>query len=901
VRLLAFALIAAAAPALAEPDPDPDPVPCDTVDADADGDGVHTCTRSDPVYSRNVPLPGLSFDAMLGIAPGAVGDRYGLGFAGATSLENRYVIDGANTTGLAYGDLALALPLDFLGSITVFGAPDATQAASTGGLVHVATRRGTNVVHGSAVVRIKPGALTAGAAQPEPAGTVAGETRRAYDADALVEVGGPIARRRAWFYLGAGARLVRVDVDRIVATQVDVDQDGRPDRDADGMPRRIEIERRRAENPTRQVPFIAKVNVAPAAAHQGSFAIFGVATRAEATGLFGEDAAVHQIERRTNVAAVAAWSSAFGGGETELEATLAWYGLRATRGGRAGGDAVPQWSVTLDPRTAAARGLESARVAEACEDGSTRDPFPLIANCPGAHTYAIGGPGQLGGEAQDRWTARVAAARRVRAAGHHRVSAGLELGTDRLVTRARPSGGESGVLALTAVGGAILSIDRHVELGDGPGFEPCGTDETGQPVRCRVVAEARTATQTRTIAGFVHDAWSPVPELTIDAGLRLGVQTLVDRGLSLGPEWAPRGRVAYDWTGQGRGHVYVEAGRYHQALVLAGPHRALGVSHPRQLASCGVDPAARPEATTCPLDASVVVGAGAADVPDRLRAAYDDQVAVSVDRAVTDRLWVSAGYQHRRAGRVIEDVDRGAFLALANPPEAQRDYRALHVVARADATRRFALWVTYTRSWLRGNYSGLFHPSTGQLDPNVLSVFDAPDLIPPRDAPLPLDHAHRFAMDGFYTWRLGDHALTLGSRVRFQLGAPRGVLGAHPEYGPGEVDILPRGALGRAAALSAIDLHLGIRRRLARDVELELFADAFDVMDRQDPFTTDERFTDDSVRPIAGGDPSDLLFLKAADPVGRETSAPAGRNPRYGEATSRYAPRSIRLGARLTF
>ena len=28
---------------------------------------------------------------------------------------------------------------------------------------------------------------------------------------------------------------------------------------------------------------------------------------------------------------------------------------------------------------------------------------------------------------------------------------------------------------------------------------------------------------------------------------------------------------------------------------------------------------------------------------------------------------------------------------------------------------------SYTLSWLRGNYSGLFRPETGQLDPNINS------------------------------------------------------------------------------------------------------------------------------------------------------------------------------------
>jgi hypothetical protein len=44
--------------------------------------------------ARNVPVPGRSFEATLATAAGAQGDSDGVSFAGASSLENEYVVDG---------------------------------------------------------------------------------------------------------------------------------------------------------------------------------------------------------------------------------------------------------------------------------------------------------------------------------------------------------------------------------------------------------------------------------------------------------------------------------------------------------------------------------------------------------------------------------------------------------------------------------------------------------------------------------------------------------------------------------------------------------------------------------------------------------------------------------------
>ncbi len=54
-------------------------------------------------YVKHVPVPGRTFEGTLGSAAGSTGDDLGVTFSGGSSIENQYVIDGVNTTGITYG------------------------------------------------------------------------------------------------------------------------------------------------------------------------------------------------------------------------------------------------------------------------------------------------------------------------------------------------------------------------------------------------------------------------------------------------------------------------------------------------------------------------------------------------------------------------------------------------------------------------------------------------------------------------------------------------------------------------------------------------------------------------------------------------------------------------------
>jgi len=63
--------------------------------------------RDPPKTGITINLPtGRTFESALGAAAGTQVDSYGVSFSGATSLENTYVVDGVNTTGLTFGTIS---------------------------------------------------------------------------------------------------------------------------------------------------------------------------------------------------------------------------------------------------------------------------------------------------------------------------------------------------------------------------------------------------------------------------------------------------------------------------------------------------------------------------------------------------------------------------------------------------------------------------------------------------------------------------------------------------------------------------------------------------------------------------------------------------------------------------
>jgi len=146
--------------------------------------------------------PGVSTSGTAGVANPSV--------SGASGLENAYIVDGVNITNTGYGalgsysitfgSLGNGTPYDFMQEVQVkTGGYEAEFGQSTGGVVNVVTKSGSNKFNGSAFAYSRSRSMESDWKQIEtPNGTV--NTRGTSLADGGVTIGGPIVHDRLFFF-----------------------------------------------------------------------------------------------------------------------------------------------------------------------------------------------------------------------------------------------------------------------------------------------------------------------------------------------------------------------------------------------------------------------------------------------------------------------------------------------------------------------------------------------------------------------------------------------------------------------------------------------------------------------------------------------------------------------------
>ena len=178
-----------------------------------DTSSTTTGARIDNEVLERVPV-GRKFTDVLYIAPG-VSSGGGTGsanasIAGGSGLENNYIIDGVNISDAGYGaagsysttfkTLGNAITFDFVDQVQVKTAGfEAEYGQSTGGIVNVLTKSGTNRFRGSAFTYIRPDSLEAGW---DPLTTVDGyvNTTGSTVTEVGFTLGGPIVKDRLFFF-----------------------------------------------------------------------------------------------------------------------------------------------------------------------------------------------------------------------------------------------------------------------------------------------------------------------------------------------------------------------------------------------------------------------------------------------------------------------------------------------------------------------------------------------------------------------------------------------------------------------------------------------------------------------------------------------------------------------------
>jgi len=192
-----------------------------TIDAGSSKQG----TTVDKDYIKNIPNRGRTWSGVLGAAGGSQADTYGTSFSGSTSIENNYVVDGMNTSGITLGQgfptQGSQVLNNFIQEIEVItGGYNAEFGRSTGGVVNVVTKTGSNEFHGSVF-----GTVNAFNATIEPIVTAGNSLNLVNDSpvdiDFGFDLGGPIIKDKLWFYVGFAPQIRTQDRTRTSSNQVD--------------------------------------------------------------------------------------------------------------------------------------------------------------------------------------------------------------------------------------------------------------------------------------------------------------------------------------------------------------------------------------------------------------------------------------------------------------------------------------------------------------------------------------------------------------------------------------------------------------------------------------------------------------------------------------------------------
>jgi outer membrane receptor protein involved in Fe transport len=593
--------------------------------------------KLDQEYLQNIPQRGRNFEDTLGAAAGAQDDLFGTSFSGSTSIENNYIIDGLNTTGLTYGQVGTSLLTNFVEEMEIItGGYDAEYGRSTGGVVSVITKSGSNNIRGSVWGSLESGYLSLSPESPFVAGSAIGQDEQLlYDTDFGFEIGGPIIPDRIWFYVGFAPVLHSERITRIVSTQVDreindhdyaasADGDGNPatnnnvgcelsqtcegDRFPDidpatGAPRFEEIDRNTFNVDTSVYQFTGKLNFAVSPDHQGSIGVNGATYSAvdlvtlEGTPTGG----LTRGEGLTTDTSVR-WVSKFDKNRTEVDVVPGWH--RADTEVNPYTDTLPDSPMVrvmdtpmteVQETTLGIVGRnrdkrESDEVLRFCTDDDpfVADPFRTIENCP-VTSYRWDAPGAIGERTEERLAGKISATRRFRLFGHHQIKAGLDGEQNQLTDYRGWTGGSYNVGHY-----GTWDITRYARIGAGDDVCGIADYETGETIPCEHLDLLGVHGETISWAGYLQDKWDILPNLRISAGIRYEEQILrnadevvgtpddINGGVKgknamvLSELWAPRLGVVYDWTKEGRSKIYGSYGRFYENVPMDINNRAFG-------------------------------------------------------------------------------------------------------------------------------------------------------------------------------------------------------------------------------------------------------------------------------------------------------------------------------------
>jgi outer membrane receptor protein involved in Fe transport len=475
-------------------------------------------------------------------------------------------------------------------------------------------------------------------------------------------------------------------------------------------------------------------------------------------------------------------------------------------------------------------------------------------------------------------------------------------------------------------------------------------------------------TQSDNLGLFIQDSWTIGDKLTLNLGLRTEREIVPNfnpddpaaiahgftEGVPLfefgfGEKLAPRLGFAYDVKGDGKTKVYGSWGLFYDIFKLALPRGSFGgdkwtdvyytldTPNPADLANCAVNPEGT-SGVNCP-------GTQIRTPVDFRHPSFDyleydadgkpvldpyrlQEWSGGIEHSLTANSSIALRYVHKQIDKGIEDIgfvnaEGNEVYLIGNPgfnanevawvledgtqiaaPKAVRDYDGVEAIYNRRLANRWALRLSYLWSRLEGNYSGLTQADEpGRSDPNVGRLFDYPIIMFDQTGqatygPLPTDRPHQVKAQFIYETPFG---LNAGINAYVASGAPvtREAQFLPPFNYP--VQYAGRGSDGRLPTLSTFDLNLIQDIKVGGDKRLQLMANVLNLFDSN---TATSRFpTETAASRGASVAITEEQFFRGFDGQALVAAAngPQGADPRFLMDSQFQNPREIRLGVRFIF
>ncbi|HEY5922765.1 MAG TPA: TonB-dependent receptor, partial [Kofleriaceae bacterium] len=484
-----------------------------------------------------------------------------------------------------------------------------------------------------------------------------------------------------------------------------------------------ELDREVRSSTSRSAQMIGKINVAATKNDQLQLSLIAVPEQGRSPALYGLASTGGRSWGLTTDSA-ARWTSKLGGGSTEIEALVAWHRSTLNNGSidPAFDDKPLQLVYGVGLGQLSKLGGESPLTAAGCFDNAVPgmgDPYPFIENCPNNfNAYAIGGPGALARDKEERRAARIGVLHRIKAIGTHELKAGIDF-EDNHKTKARVYSGGAFIQNFAPQ----IIVNRYAELARPGEMDPAfdktcstpdpngGNGSTGgaKEYGCRYLGglddpATRIEGQTLAWGAYLQDSWHPTQYLTFNAGVRYEEQRLFyasklreqvdaltgnlvgDTAMRLRGNWSPRLGAIWDPSGEAKSKIYGAWGRYFEGIPMDINDRSFGSEVSLQqtftASNCGpVDPMLTvvngESCLTTPNrpDSEQLLGSSGVLVAPGIKAQYMDESLLGGELALGNNVVVGAVLQYRRLGRVIEDVstDGANTYIIANPGEWSKE------------------------------------------------------------------------------------------------------------------------------------------------------------------------------------------------------------------------------------